>query len=203
MNAGICFSLQCLEPEYEKWKDDYGVDTKHTIKELYVSLCVLRNQGWIPVSVLSRLWKLDEYEAMKVANFFCGMSLATLRHQERNVDGVVEGRSGKEKGLMLHDLHLDFCQHHAGRNKMIIYWHAELVNGYWEDGADKSGYSVGGDWDEAKEQELLALNARPWWSDSAPNDGYMYDNLARHLMCAGRSVELGALLLDARWTHFA
>ncbi len=55
LNAGILLSLQCLEPEFEKWKDDEGVDTNHSIKDLYVSLCVLQNQGWIPVSVLRRL----------------------------------------------------------------------------------------------------------------------------------------------------
>ncbi len=199
LNAGILLSLQCLEPEYEKWKDDYGVDTKYTIKDLFVSLCVLRNQGWLPVSVLSRLWKLDESEAMKIADFFCGMSLATLQCRERKADGLSE--SGNESGLMLHDLHLDFCQHHARRSNQIAFWHAELLDGYWEDEEDKPGLSVLMDSSETEEKKLLSLAARPWWSDSVANDGYICDNLARHLMSANCSVELGALLLDARWTH--
>ncbi len=103
---------------------------------------------------------------------------------------------------MLHDLHLDFCRHLARRKKVIAYWHAELLDGYWGDGAHKPGYSVRGNSDEMEAKKLLTLNARPWWSDSVRNDGYIYENLARHLMVADRNIELGALLLDARWTHF-
>ncbi len=196
LNAGILLSLECLEPEYEKWKEDYGVDTKHTIKDLYVSLSVLRNQGRIPVSVLSRLWKLDEMEALMVSSFFfCEMSLATLHCHDRKVD--CEGKAEKE--LMLHDLHLDFCRHQAQKNGTTAYWHSELLTEYWKGEKDEprfqgSGYSVNTD-----EETLLSFDARPWWS--VPDDGYIYGNVARHLVGADRSVELGALLLDARWTH--
>ncbi len=35
----------------------------------------------------------------------------------------------------------------------------------------------------------------------SPEDGYIHENLSRHLTCAGLGIELAALLLDVRWTE--
>ncbi len=59
-----------------KWKASKAVDVEQCISELYTSLCVLSNQVWVPVCVLSRMWKVDEKSALDVMNLFCGMSLA-------------------------------------------------------------------------------------------------------------------------------
>ncbi len=136
-------------------------------------------------------------EALRVSTFFCEMSLAKLQCRN-NVAGRTEGT---EKELMLHDLHLDFCRDEARKNETNAYWHAELLTEYWKGEADEPRLPLCGDSTDAEEQTLLGFGARPWWS--VTDDDYIYGNLGRHLVDADRSVELGALLLDARWTHCA
>ncbi len=75
---------------------------------------MLTNQVWIPVSVLGRMWRLDEKLAYDIANFFCEMSLATLSARKAGHD-VTE-----KAGLTLHDLHLEFCKQEAESNTHIL-----------------------------------------------------------------------------------
>ncbi len=60
LSDGILLSLKYLQIEFLRWKASKAVDIEHTIRDLYTSLCVLTNQVWIPVSVLGRMWRLDE-----------------------------------------------------------------------------------------------------------------------------------------------
>ncbi len=183
MNAGILLSLEYLEVEFQKWKTKNSVFVEHSVNELYTGLCVLENQSWVSISVLSRLWQLEKDVAFDVANLFCGMSLATL--QLRQTSGGTE-----EAGIVLHDLLLDFCQRQARKMMNSSLWHIRLLNGYLETQHESP---------RAPEiQSTLLCAPRPWWSES--DDGYIHANLARHLSCSGHSKELGALLLDARWT---
>ncbi len=85
------------------------------------------------------------------------------------------------------------------KNETTAYWHAELLGGYWRVETDKPEILVFGDTADTEEETLLGFDTR---------HGGLYqtmatstNNLARHLVGADRSVELGALLLDARWTH--
>lgn len=70
---------------------------------MYHALMVLQRQGWLPVSVLERLWDAkDDHETIHVLE---GMVRANL--------GQIEYRivNGKEtKGISLHDLHLSFVR---------------------------------------------------------------------------------------------
>ncbi len=66
LNACILLSLEFLYEEFLKRK----VQTDHSIYDLYTSLCVLENQAWVPVSVLGRLWQLDEDSVMDVVRLF-------------------------------------------------------------------------------------------------------------------------------------
>ncbi len=43
------------------------LETDHTVSDLFISLCVLSKQAWIPVSVLGRMWELEEDAAMDIA----------------------------------------------------------------------------------------------------------------------------------------
>ncbi len=184
LNACILLSLEFLQDEFLKRK----VKTDHSIRDLYTSLCVLEHQGWVPVSVLRRLWQLDEDDAMDVVHLFSDMSLATLR------PGC---ESSRETGIVLHDLQLDFCQQQAAEKNKTSLWHTQLLNGY---GAASSG-------PRAEESHAITTDAvvsfepRPWWSLTVSGDGYMHANLSRHLTCAGLGIELAALLLDGRWTE--
>ncbi len=56
LDAGILLSLEFLQDELSKRK----LKTDLSISDLYTSLCVLENQACVPVSVLGRMWQLDE-----------------------------------------------------------------------------------------------------------------------------------------------
>ncbi len=75
LNASILLSLEFLQDELRRRK----VKTDRSISDLSTRLCVLEHQVWVPISVLRRLWQLDEDAAMDVVHFFSDMSLATLR----------------------------------------------------------------------------------------------------------------------------
>ncbi len=79
LKSGILLSLEFLEAKLLKWKLESNHDIDYSIDDLYIGLCVLRPHMWVPLSVLSRLWQLDEGDAMHVMELFCEMSLATLR----------------------------------------------------------------------------------------------------------------------------
>ncbi len=126
LNAGILLSLEYLEAEFLSLKSKTNLRVEHSISDLYTSLCVLENQGWVSVSVLSRLWRVDEGVATDVVNLLCEMSLATL-HWRRPTTGRSE-----VAGIMLHDLQLDFCPAtcHENGNVISIAWSApERISG--------------------------------------------------------------------------
>ncbi len=117
LNASILLSLEFLQDEFVTRK----LKTDRSISDLYTSLCILEHQAWVPVSVLRRLWQLDEDEAMAVVHLFSDMSLATLRRGSE---------SSREVGIVLHDLQLDFCQHQTEKKNKTSLWHAQLLSGY-------------------------------------------------------------------------
>ncbi len=190
LNAGILLSLEYLEVEFSQWKAQAYLELEHTITDLYTSLCVLTNQTWAPVSVLSRLWKLDEDAAFDVANLFCGMSLATMEVR-RTADGCTE-----EPGVVLHDLLLDFCRRQSSKAKSFSAWHCQLLDGYLKS-AEKADSGVS---NPETASSIFGFSPRPWWSGSVPDDGYIHMNLTRHISLSGQGIELVSLLLDARWT---
>ncbi len=200
LNAGILLSLEYLEVEFVKWKAKCAVQIEHTISDLYTSLCVLEHQTWVPVSVLAVLWSLDEDATMDIVNLFCDMSLTTFRRRKPR-SGFSEhagsaSRHYGELGIVLHDLQLDFCQQQARKYKSSSFWHAQLLNGYLESSRTSSVDSAA-----KATQSIIRCVPRQWWSEAVPEDGYIHENVARHLSCSGQRFELAALLLDARWTH--
>ncbi len=173
LTAAILLCLELLQ-----------VKTDHSLKDLYTSLCVVENQARFPVSVLGRLWQLDEHAVIDIVRLFCEMSLAVLL------------QDSEPSGIVLHDLLLEFCRRRAAESNEISLWHAQLLNGYIsasnQPGAEQSMEYVA--------HSVLSFEPRPWWSFVVPEDGYIHASLSRHLACAGRSMELAALLLDGRWT---
>ncbi len=74
----------------------------------------------------------------------------------------------------------------------------QLLNGYWKNANQPFGEEL--DTDAAR--VIVRLVPRPWWMETdVRKDGYIHGNLARHLAGANLGAELGALLLDARWTE--
>ncbi len=177
LTAAILLGLELLQ-----------VKTDHSLKDLYTSLCVAENQAQIPVSVLCRLWQLDEDAVIDIVHLFRDMSLAVLRQGSE---------SFREFGIVLHDLQLDFCRHYAAKYNKTSLWHAQLLNGYLAASSEPRAEELNAFTTDA----LVSFEPRPWWSLTVSEDVYIYENLWRHLTCAGLSIELAALLLDGRWTE--
>ncbi len=179
LNDGIFLSLKYLQVEFMRWKETTAVDTKRTIRDLYASLCVLTQQLWIPISVLSRMWDLDDNSALDIANLFCGMSLATLSF-------LKIGDGAETPGLTLHDLHLEFCQQQGKSNLLESVWHASLLNGYLASSSD----ALCCDPCALSSSAVVGLAPRPWWSAAIEDDGYIHGQLGRHLsLCGGGSAD--------------
>ncbi len=194
LRTGILLSLKYLDTEFSKWKANNSPHFEHSVSDLYASLSVLSNQLWVPISVLSRMWKLDEKFALDVAKLFCEMSLATLSY--RNLE------DGSEKpGITVHDLHLDFCRRRAKEQNSSFTWHAELLNGYLGGVPPADERRVADTLSSCSSDDIVACSPRTWWCASILEDRYIHDNLARHLACSGQYLELAALLMDIRWTH--
>ncbi len=170
LSESILLSLKYLQSEFLKWKASKVVDIERTIRDLCTSLCVLTNQAWIPVSVLGRMWKLDEKLAYDIATLFCEMSPATLSSRKA-------GRDITEKnGLTLHDLHLEFCKQEAESKNAHSAWNSALLSGYLE--LPSNGIRL--EKCALSPSLLVGVTPQPWWSDEIPKDGYIHANLARH-----------------------
>ncbi len=189
LNDCIRLSLQYLEAKFTDWKERNSVNIEFTISDLYTSLSVLTNQVWVPVSVLSRMWKLEDKSALDIADMFCGMSLASFSYRKIGEDAT------KKAGINLHDLHLEFCRQQAKSKNLESSWHTALLLGYLKSSPD----TLICDPCTLSSLQLAGLTPRPWWTDGILDDGYIYGYLARHLSLSGQGSELAALLLDARW----
>ncbi len=195
-NTRIQLSLDYLDAAFKDWKAQYAPEAKQNISDIYISLCVLKKQTWVPVSVLSRFWKLNKDCTMTIVELLSGLSLASLESRNENREDVGSGVS--EVGLALHDLLLEFCQDQARREKKTTFWHDKLLDGYVAADVRLPLLYSYQDSHQVQMQSLLTYTPRPW-SETLP-DGYIQDNISRHLVGAGRILELGALLLDAKWT---
>lgn len=60
---------------------------KYTLREMYISLCVLKNQEFAPVGALVGMWKIGESNAMDVCMRFSSLSLAKLASAKSSLYG--------------------------------------------------------------------------------------------------------------------
>lgn len=120
MDSAIRQSLAILEDEFQNGD---GLDLhEHSLSDLYTSLCVLINQQFAPVPVLALMWRISEDNAEDICVMLSSMSLAKMPTQ------MLDGR--EQCGVNIHDLHLDFCRHNAGRSGVEKLWHRRLLNGH-------------------------------------------------------------------------
>ena len=147
-------------------------------RERYLDFAVFREDTPIPEAVLQTFWEplgLDEFDTQDVIDKLVNKSLA-LRDEKGN--------------LSLHDLQLDYVRKQVtsenltpaslplplargGEGVGLGLLHNRLLNAYTQKYPDS-------------------------WH-SLNNDGYIFQNLAYHLIKAGRATELQQLLLDFRW----
>jgi hypothetical protein len=91
----------------------------HSLEKMYAALCVMQKQGWAPVSMLKRLWGLEDVvDAEDIVELLWRYSLAS--EEIRN----------SQKWIKLHDLALDHCSSVAGQDDGVAFWHRKLLDGY-------------------------------------------------------------------------
>lgn len=119
LDTGIKLSLEHLDFELKNMSD---ISPTYSMKEYYTSFCVLKKQGWMPETVLARMWRLDVKTAERISTLFSSMHLVKIAARKND---------GKEQvGLRLHDLHHNSCRKQARGNLAMEKWHFRLLKGH-------------------------------------------------------------------------
>lgn len=189
LKAAIHLSLKYLDSELEDMTDSFDVVPRFSMYEMYTSLCVLKKQQWVPVSVLAKMWAVDYRCAEHIGMMFSFMSLGKTSVQQNDA-GV------RAAGLQIHDLHNDFCQEQELSEKET--WHFRLLKGHMPSISEtKSKATVFG----GRLDDSLSYRAQDWSSEDVMNRKYIFKNLSRHLLEARLVFELWSLILDPHWMH--
>ena len=150
----------------------------YDMRQLFRSLCVLEKQQSIPESTLKLFWRLEKRQVGEVVRKFANLNIAKRELLDLP---AYENRKAPQFCLRLHDLVLELCQ------EMEIdeqdSWHISLIN----------AYRLTLDDSNATETHLAS-----WWK--VQDDGYVSENLSRHLVASGSLKQLEMLLSDVRWT---
>lgn len=182
LESAITLSLNYLN---SKLLNMSKVSSEHSMQHMYVSLCVMQKQQWVPTAVLGRMWAVIDRDAARIAGLFKSKSLAKTSIQD-SID------SKNELGLRIHDLHHGFCRQEA-QGECAKNWHFRLLQGHMTSlsGVPEQkgdiGYAL---------VDILKHSSQPWYLEDLTNRKYLLQNLTRHLCAAGLIWELWALLLD-------
>lgn len=145
----------------------------------------------MPVSILAKMWSMDNDSAKGIAHQFSLMSLGKISVQ-KNYGGI------QEVGLSIHDLQHDFCRERAQGSCDKKEWHFRLFQGHMP--------SLSGSIREAVNfilglKDLLQHISQEWHQEDLCNRDYMFQNLTRHLLESGLILELCSLVLDPKWMY--
>lgn len=119
LENAIGLSLVALAAKCEKIGSGIELED-YSINELYGSLCVLENQQFAPVPVLSRMWNISEANAQKLCILFSSMSLA------KTSTPMLAGH--EQSALHIHDLHLEYCRQSETQSEDRREWHRRLLS---------------------------------------------------------------------------
>ena len=157
--------------------EDDVLRTSHDCAGMYRSLCVLKKQQWVPVSMLCRLWNIaSDADAEMIADKLSEFGLVDV--QFRKIGDI------EVKGIQLHDLVHDVATENAKKANGVGVWHARLLDGY----ASADGKNL-----QKKE------GCREWWATERGVDTYVDENIVRHLIEAGEVLEGVLLVTRPQW----
>lgn len=174
LSPTLSAALDVLDsPEKKNWP----AALNYTAREMHRALAVLQKQAWAPIGMLQRLWGLpDAYLTLKVMEQMENAGVAELEMRQQGGEFV--------EGLRIHDLVHDYCQKESKHD--IAVWHRRLLNNY-----EAVIHSVEGTGNG---------DCRQWWTADLEKDGYLTQNLCRHLIGAELLNEAINLLLSPQWT---
>lgn len=154
---------------------------------LFLSLFVLPKTRFVPLSTLACLWNVNVLDAEKAATTFAGLGILELKR-----GGVGLRRGEVTIGVSMHKAVQDACTWEAEKRgaKFMKEAHGRLVGNYYK-------------------QLAVAPDGEPerqWWAalldvEDGGDDGYLTDNLIRHLSASGRIKETLSVLTDYQWTE--
>lgn len=113
LEGAIKLSLDYLDSTVMTVPD---VSAAYSMYKMYTSFCVLENQQWISVSVLAKMWGIEDMSAESIAQMFSSLSLAKISVHHNSV------------GVSIHDLHRDFCCQQGEDD--VKKWHFRLLFGH-------------------------------------------------------------------------
>ncbi|KAI0562552.1 WD40-repeat containing protein [Gracilaria domingensis] len=150
---------------------------RYTFVEMHRALCVIQKQDWVPLTILSFLWKLEnEFQAAQLLRLFASVGLLV---------SLFKGEGEKMvQGATMHDLFLDYEKTEAKHRGEMTDWHQSVVDGYI------SKWSLTGE---------DAVGCREWWRVNPEDAGYFRQNIVRHLGEAGLGSEMVTLVTRPQW----
>lgn len=149
-----------------------------SLHDLFRSMCVLPSNRSIPLTTLACLWDVKVSEAEKAAVIFARMGIVAIER----LDSLC---------IRIHHVVHDACSKEAlKRGKTYVKdTHGRLVDNYYKLLSNSSDDSE-----------------RQWWRPMEgfnldEDDGYLTENLIRHLSYSGRIRETLSVLLNFLWTE--
>ena len=137
--------------------EDDVARTSYIYAEMHCSLCVLKKQQWVPVTMLCRLWNTTSYEdADFIANMLSEVGVVEVHF--RKIDDT------EVKGVQLHDVVHDVATQNAMNANDGSAWHVRLLQGY----APRDGNNL-----------PMQDGCREWWRTVRGVDKYVGENVVR------------------------
>jgi hypothetical protein len=112
---------QVNEENVSAANDSFSASGRFSVVDMHSALCVIQKQQRVPVTMLARLWGLqNEDEATRV--IMCMSDFSIVDSACREEDGVL--------CITLHDLVHDACIARAARDGGPAVWHGRLLDAY-------------------------------------------------------------------------
>ncbi|CDF40200.1 WD40-repeat containing protein [Chondrus crispus] len=140
-----------------------------SFRKMHRSLCVMKKQDRIPLSLVGDLWEMDEERTERCA-------------KEMERVGLVEVQYDKDcGGLRVHDLTHDFAVEEAKKKEGVEEWYKKMAD------VCRAG------------EGLLAMSEDRDGEGKSAREEYVFENIYRVLKQGGCVEELKRLFLSARW----
>ncbi|CDF33327.1 WD40-repeat containing protein [Chondrus crispus] len=166
LDATLHASLEIVESGMGSDAERLG---QFSFRKVHRSLCVMKKQDGMPLSLVRELWEMDYESAEKYA-----------KQMERV--GLVDLHYDKDCGwVRMHDLTHDFAVQEAQKEDSVTFWYKKLADVCRQGGG------------------LLAMTTSEGRESKDAREKYVFENIYRVLKQGGCVEELKNLFLSARW----